>query len=129
MRVTPLQAADRLRAAARDGQLAALAERFDVRLITLFGSTVDNAPDAGDVDVAMATEKGRTLDLLGILDALYHLTGSEDFDLLDLNHAGDVARQHALSYADPLYESREGEYAEEQIKAVMMRMDTDTGTP
>ncbi|RJQ71897.1 nucleotidyltransferase domain-containing protein [Pseudonocardiaceae bacterium YIM PH 21723] len=93
-------------------------------MITVFGSVVDRPETARDIDIAVAPQHGSKLDVLAVLDELAALTGSDDVDLLDLGRAGAVAREQALVYAEPLYESVGGEYAREQIRATMERMDT-----
>lgn len=115
----------RLLAAEASGDLAALCARLRVELLVLFGSAAREDADASDVDLAVGFEHGETADLLGLLDGLYQLTGYEDFDLLDLDRAGPVARERALVGIRLLHQSREGAFANRQIAAMMERMDTD----
>jgi hypothetical protein len=89
----------------------------------MFGSAVDQAADPGDVDLAVLAQGD--LDVLGLLERLYTLTGYEDFDVLDLRRASVVARERALLGARLLRESRPGLFANSQIAAIMERMDTD----
>jgi hypothetical protein len=50
--VSPLDAARRLRGAAVDGRLEALAEMHDLSLVVMFGSASRGQPDARDLDLA-----------------------------------------------------------------------------
>ena len=53
------------------------------------------------------------------------LVDSDHVDLLDLDRAGPVARQHALVPGDPLYEYRPGEFARQQMRASGQRLGTE----
>jgi hypothetical protein len=77
------------------------------------------------IDIAVAPRRGTSLDLLAVINEMMLLTGSDDVDLMDLGRAGPVARQHALTYAELLFESEPGEFAREQVRATMERMDTN----
>ena len=118
MGTTPAQALGRLEQAAADGRLDELAERRRVAVLTVFGSAARRDPSARDLDVAVALRPGGT-DVLALLDELSVLTGSDQVDLLDLDLAGPVAREHAL------YESEHGLMARMRGQAVVQRMDTD----
>jgi predicted nucleotidyltransferase len=107
-----------------NGELDAFVERNNLRLVTLFGSASRDEPTAHDVDIAVSARSGERLDILDVVNDLLALTGSDDIDVLDLDRAGPVARQHAL-FGEPLYESEPGLYAREQDRASMERMDTE----
>jgi predicted nucleotidyltransferase len=122
---TPAEALRALREAAEDGRLEALVRARELTLVAVFGSVVDDPANAKDIDIAVAPRRGTSLDLLAVINDLMWLTGSDDVDLLDLGRAGPVARQHALTYGELLYESEPSLFAREQIRATMERMDTD----
>ncbi len=121
----PLGAAQRLRDAAVDGRLEALAERHDLALVVMFGSASRGQPDARDLDVAVGSRARTGLDVIAVICALMDLVGSDRVDLLDLDRAGPVARQHALVPGDPLYEYRPGEFARQQMRASGQRLGTE----
>ncbi|HEY6421714.1 MAG TPA: hypothetical protein VIY28_00420 [Pseudonocardiaceae bacterium] len=56
---------------------------------------------------------------------LEDLVDSDRVDLLDVDRAGAVARQHALVPGDPLYEYRSGEFARQQMRASGQRLGTE----
>ncbi len=91
---TPAQALDRLRQAEASGELAALAERHGLSLVVVFGSAARGEPTARDLDVAVGSRLA-DLDAVRLVMELMDLTGSDAVDLLDLDRAGPVARQHA----------------------------------
>lgn len=125
MGTTPAEALRRLREAAEDGRLDVIVRARELTLVTVFGSVVDDPVHARDIDIAVAARRGAALDILAVVNDFLWLTGSDDVDLLDLGRAGPVARQHALTYAELLYESEPGEFANAQLQATMERMDTD----
>jgi hypothetical protein len=122
---TPAEALRRLRDAVEDGRLEAIVHARELTLVTVFGSVVDDPANARDIDIAVAPRRGTSLDILGVINDFLWLTGSDDVDLLDLGRAGPVARLHALTYAELLYESEPGEFARAQLAATMERMDTE----
>lgn len=124
MGTTPAEALRTLRTAVEDGRLDDFVERHGLRLLVVFGSAERGEPTARDLDIAVSARPGERFDLLDLINALLDLTGSDDVDLLDLDRAGPVARQHAL-FGEPLYESEPGLYAREQIRASMERLDTE----
>ena len=124
MGTTPAQALGALEQAAADGRLDELAERRRVAVLTVFGSAARRDPSARDLDVAVALRPGGT-DVLALLDELSVLTGSDQVDLLDLDQAGPVAREHALVGCVALYESEHGLVARMRGQAIVQRMDTD----
>lgn len=125
MGTRPAEALARLTAAASDGRLDEVCAEHSVRVLTVFGSTVRDAAEARDLDVAVGFEHGSRPDLLLLIDALSRLTGSDDLDLLVLDRAGPVARERALVGCLPLFESSRGAYARARDRAMMERMETD----
>ncbi|MBC7677486.1 MAG: hypothetical protein H7233_00610 [Pseudorhodobacter sp.] len=124
MGADPRQALAVLRVAADDGRLDALCERHGVRVLTVFGSAIRPDGEPHDLDVAVLFAPTPAADLLALLDDLARLTGSDDLDVMVLDHAGPVARERALVGCVALYESGPGVYARAQIAAVGERMDT-----
>ncbi|MGI8522844.1 MAG: nucleotidyltransferase family protein [Nocardioides sp.] len=119
------QASRRLSEAAASGEVAGLCGRARIELLVMFGSAAHDDTDPNDVDLAVRFERGADGDVLGLLEALYELTGYEGFDLLDLGRAGPVARERALIGVRVLHEARPGLFAREQLSAIMERLDTD----
>lgn len=125
MAVNPREALAVLRAAAQDGRLDALCRRRQVRVLTVFGSVVRPQGHPRDVDVAVRFESTSPADLLGLLDDLAVLTGSDDLDLMDLGRAGPVARERGLVGCIALFESEPMAYALAQVASIGERMDSD----
>jgi predicted nucleotidyltransferase len=119
----PRSGLDRLRLAADTGELDELCERHCVRVLSAFGSAVRGDVEPRDLDVGVVFRAGG--DLLGLLEDLVVLTGTEHIDLADLGRAGPVLRERALVGAVALYESEAGDYARAQMAAMLERMDTD----
>lgn len=111
-----------LRAAADDGRLDVLCASLGVRVLTVFGSALDDPVTAGDLDVAVSLEDGA--DVLGVADALTGLVGSDLVDVLVLEGASPTARRNALSGVLALHESEEGLFARTQVAAVGEFLDT-----
>jgi len=112
-----------LTAAAGTGELAHLCEDNGVSLMVLFGSAVREGASPRDIDLAVRfTDEGNVLRLL---QDLYELTGFEGYDVLVLNQAEPLARERALVTGRPLHQARPGAFANEQISAIMERLDTD----
>jgi len=114
-----------LRVAAEPGALASLCRRYGVRLLVVFGSVLDESREARDLDIAVAFSHGVAADVLGLIDALVRLSGTEAIDLMDLRRAGPVARERALVGTLPLFESDPGTFANTQMAAMLERMETD----
>ena len=125
MGTDPRTALSRLRAAAADGRLDDLCQRHGIRVLTVFGSAVRPVGEPRDLDVAVSFEPEVAGDVLAVLDVLCELTGSDDLDLMVLDRAGPVARERALVYCLPLYESQPMAYATAQVAAMGERMDTE----
>jgi predicted nucleotidyltransferase len=124
---TPRTALAKLVAATLDGSLDALCERFEVRLLSAFGSATRNGeapPKDLDIGVSFRRENygppGPHASLesrLALWEALVDLTGFEQIDLVVLDVNNPVLRAEAL-LGVPLYECQADEYAEAQIAAV-----------
>lgn len=124
MTITAREAGQRLETAAESGALARLCRRHGIDLMVLFGSAARAESDPADVDVAIAARPGTRLDLLVLLQDLYELTAYEDFDVLDLDRAGPIAKERALVGARLLHEGSHSAFASRQIAAVLERIDT-----
>ena len=120
----PRNALDRLRAAAASGDLQGVARRYAVVLLVAFGSAVRSDATPRDLDLAVRFESPDS-DLLGLLDELSALAGTDRIDLMNLAAAGPVARERALVGGVPLIEERQGSFVRDQLAAMMERMDTD----
>ena len=125
MGTAPREGLSRLRAAALDGRLDELCRRHSIRVLTVFGGAARPDGDPRDLDVAVGFEPLRAGDVLGLLDDLSVITGSDDVDLLVLERAGPVARERALVQCLPLYESEPTAFATAQVAAMGERMDTE----
>lgn len=123
--VSPLDAARRLGDAAADGRLETLAEAHGLSLVVMFGSASRGEPDARDLDIAVGSRARTGLDVVTVICALMDLVDSDRVDLLDLDRAGPVARQHTPVPGDPLYEYRPGEFARQQMRASGQRLGTE----
>jgi predicted nucleotidyltransferase len=114
--------------ASRDGRLDEICERFDVAVMSAFGSAiVDSSIEPNDLDVGVIFRRdaapGTTKRRLELWSALVDLVGYEAVDLVNLDVDNPVLRAEALT-GMPLYEYVRGEYAEAQIAAVGERRDT-----
>jgi predicted nucleotidyltransferase len=121
---TVSRALERLRIVATTtvGGLAAWCERFDVDLVTVFGSALSAPGEARDLDVAVRFVAGSG-DIIGAWGALHDLVGPVELDLVDLGDASIVACSRAL-LGEPLYEARPGMYATARDAAVLHELDT-----
>lgn len=119
--VGPLEALDRLEAAAADGRIDALGERLGLRLLGVFGSAARRDPAAADLDVAVSFRGPRRL--LHLVDALVQLTGFDRIDVAVLDGADPVLRARAL-VGIGLFEDRPGEWATSQMAALAEERDT-----
>lgn len=118
----PYVALARAEQAVTDGTVARLGDRFGLRLLVLFGSVAEGGPAPQDLDVAFEDEGN--VDVVGLHEALYELTGFERIDLMDLGRAGIVARARALGRGVPLFEAPAGLFARQQMAAVTLLADT-----
>src|SRR3954451_7764110 len=122
---TPREGLARLRAAAASGELDALCERHAVRVLTVFGSAAQDRPEARDLDVAVLSEPGASLDPIALITDLIELTGVQNLPLAHLNHGGPVLRERALVGSVPLFESAPGRFADAQTAGIGERIETD----
>jgi predicted nucleotidyltransferase len=93
------QALERLRAAAEDGRLEQLCRRHGIRILGVFGSTLDpDWPEPGDLDVAIEFERDVDGDIVAVVNDLIDLTRFTDIDVLNLSRAraNPVARTSGL---------------------------------
>jgi predicted nucleotidyltransferase len=118
-------ALDRLMEAAGTGELAALCRQHNIDLMVVFGSVLDEGSDPADLDLRVRFARHAERDLLTLLNDLYRLTRLEAIDLMVLNDAGPVARERAMVQGRLLYQMQPWTFANEQIAAIMERMDTD----
>lgn len=121
---TATQGVERLRRAADDGRLDALAARLGIRLLGVFGSAAHPRPGhaAADLDVAVSFRDAPKE--LALVDALVEITGVDEIDLAVIDGADPVLRADAL-VGIPLYEDETGAYANEQMAALAVRRDTE----
>jgi predicted nucleotidyltransferase len=119
------EAVHQLEAYSGGGELADVCRRHRVELLVVFGSAAQGADDPRDLDLALLFLPGVSRDVLTLLDDLYALLGVEDIDVMVLNDAHVVARERALVHGTPVYQSRSGIFATQQIAAIMERLDTD----
>jgi predicted nucleotidyltransferase len=112
-----------LATAVETGGLARVCEDNGVSLMVLFGSAAREGTSPRDIDLAVRfTDEGNVLRLL---QDLYELTGYEGYDVLVLDRAEPLARERALVTGRPLHQAKPGAFANEQISAIMERLDTD----
>lgn len=118
----PAEALRRLQRAVDDGRLPAVFDAHGVTAAVIFGSVLDDARSAADLDMAIFADG--QVDLLDLVEALYQLSGCERIDVLDLSTAGLVARAEALGPGRLLWEAIPGTFAEAQVVALAMLWDT-----
>lgn len=113
-----------LRAAVADGTLDDLAAEHRLALVVLFGSAADpTVEDPGDLDLAIAWQRDADPDLLGATGDLANLMG-DAVDVLDLDRAGPLVRERAMTGGEKLLEREPGAFANRQMRAVRDAMDT-----
>lgn len=117
------QALEAIRAAASTGSLAELCQSHHVELLVLFGSAVTN-PSPRDIDLALAFEADAPRDLLATIDALGRTFRTDHLDIMDLDRAGPVARQRALTKGEILFTATPKAFSERQLRAMVEFMDT-----
>lgn len=122
---TPSEGLDRLRAAARSGELRTLCQQWHINLLTVFGSAGRGEPDPHDLDIGVQTEHGVDFDLFGFVTEVIDLVESEHVDVVHLNVAGPLLRERALVGSIILHEREPGTWARASTAAVMERLDTD----
>lgn len=84
----PREALQRLRAAAEDDRLEALARRHRLRLLAAFGSATDpDWPAPHDLDIAIDFERDADVDLAQVILDLMDLVRFQEIDVLNLSRA------------------------------------------
>ena len=113
-------------AAAAGGELAGLCDELGLRLLVVFGGTLQEgrAGRARDLDIGVSWRPDAERDVIRVMGALVDLLRFDGVDLMDLDCAGAVAREQALAYGLPLFEDRPGLFARLQMAAITERMDT-----
>jgi hypothetical protein len=124
MASSPHAALDQLRRDARSGRLAQLCREAGIELLVAFGSATDPAWPAAPRDLDLAVSLVYSRDLLNVIDVLAVHLGFERIDVMDLSRASDVARAQALGRGELLYEATPGDFAEQQIVALVKHADT-----
>lgn len=119
---TPTDDLLRLRASVADGRLEQVCRKHGLALCVLHGSSTHTA-DPGDVDLAVAWQRGCEHDLVALVTDLIDLVGSS-VDVLDLDAAGPVAAQRALTGGVPLVEVVPHTFATRQMRAIRDFIDT-----
>lgn len=112
-----------LNAVAAEGALERLCHSFGVDLLVMFGSAVDSS-DPGDIDIAVAFSHSSARDLIGFIDALNELVPGNHLDVMDLDSAGPVASQRALTRCKVLFAKTPKDFFERQIFAINYYIET-----
>ncbi|WP_461142879.1 hypothetical protein [Salinifilum aidingensis] len=127
MTTTPREALGRLHSAVESGEVEQLCSSYDLDLLVVHGSAVEQEPlrPPADLDIACRHRPGTALDAIGLINDLMVLTGFEGIDLLDLNSAGVVATARALGPQSLLlYEAEPSLFTLAQIAALTTEMET-----
>ena len=112
-----------LEAAVASRVLDQLCRDHRVELLVQFGSSV-RAEDPGDIDLAVAFEHDSEADLLVFMDALADLLPGDHLDVMDLDHAGPVARHRALTDCRVIFARIPAAFFERQIFAINHYIET-----
>ncbi len=120
---SPAEGLARLREAAESGELDALCERHEIRILTVFGSAARDEPTARDLDIGVMFEPDAEVDYWSVIGDLMDLTDA-NVDFVHLNRGGPVIRERALVGSVALYESEPGAWASASTAAALERMDT-----
>jgi predicted nucleotidyltransferase len=118
----------RLRDAARDGSLAAVARRHGVSVLAGFGSAVTGDAPHGeprDVDVAVGFRVRPGDGGLALIGDLVDLADSGLIDMVQLDAADVVLVEEALATGEIWFEDVGGEAASRHLRASLLRMDSD----
>jgi len=89
----------------------------------LFGSAVTE-DDPGDIDLALAWSRDQRSDLVAFVVSLMEIVG-DSIDVMDLDRAGPVARQRALTRGEVLVELNPHAFAERQMHAIREFIETE----
>lgn len=118
----------RLQEAASSGELDDLARRWNIRVITVFGSTGRGEPDPRDLDIGVLFEAGGPPDvpygIAGLWTELGDLTQAE-VDVGDISRGSPLFRDRALARGVPIWESEPGAWVDAAVAAEVERMETD----
>ncbi|MDO5629017.1 MAG: hypothetical protein Q4G43_11910 [Mobilicoccus sp.] len=117
------EALGRLNHAVESGALAQTCRRFDVEIVTLFGSAVSSAAPR-DIDIAIGFAPGSPRDILGVIDAVNGLVPGDHLDVMDLDRAGPVAQKAAMFTSRVLFAAHPSVTTEREIRAYMTYEDT-----
>jgi len=123
---TPLDALEQLSRMSETGALDGFCERHDLELMVAFGSAANpqRLQPPGDLDLAVRFAGDG--DLVALVNDLIDLLDLDAIDVLDLRRAGIVARAAAFKPPNrPLYERDPGAYADAQMAALTMELDTN----
>ncbi len=110
---------------AADGRLAQFCADHGVTLLVAFGSAVAhhtgrNDAIPGDLDLAASGD----VDIVRLTSALIGLLACDEVDVMDLDRAGIAARAGALHQGKPLFETEQGRFSREALRALGMAADT-----
>jgi hypothetical protein len=72
----------------------------------------------------LASAQDRAWAWAGLVAELAELLASDAIDVMDLGRANPLARAEALTICLPVYESRPGLFAEQQMAAITERIET-----
>lgn len=124
---TPREALERLHSAVESGDVERLCSRYELDLLVVHGSAVEQDPlrPPADLDLACRHHHGTTPDVIGLINDLIELTGFDGIDLLILNSAGVVATARALGpQSEVLHEAEAGLFTLAQMAALTTEMET-----
>lgn len=125
---TPLDALEQLSRMGETGALDSFCERHGLEVMVAFGSAANpqrlRPPE--DLDLAVRFVGDGDGDLIALVNDLIDLLDLDAIDVLDLRRAGIVARAAAFKPPNcPLYEREPGLYADAQMAALTMELDTN----
>lgn len=112
-----------LRAAAGTGRLDELAQRFGIRVLTVFGSTGRGEEHPHDLDVGVLFARDARQDVLALLAELEQVTGTQ-VDLGVINSGSALFRDRALGHGALIWEADRGAFVQAAAQAAVERMDT-----
>lgn len=116
----PRAALERLRSL-EDADLEALCRRHGVRVLTVFGSTLDDREAAPrDLDIGVIFEPDAAHDVETLFDDLSEVLGTDRLDLLDAERASETARVRAIADGEPIHESEPTAYATAAADALFL---------
>jgi predicted nucleotidyltransferase len=114
---------DELRTLRNTEALHGVCEELGIRLLVAFGSALrTDGSEPRDLDLAAELDDGR--DFPEVVAQVIRWLRSDAVDLLDLRHAGVVARYEALVKGELLYEREPGTFDGQRIAAALRFADT-----